>query len=328
MARLAFVGDVMLGRLVAERLRAGMKAEQCWGDVAPLLQAADGVIANLECAITTRREPWRRTPKAFHFRADPAALDVLKAGNISAVCLANNHVMDFEAAGLIDTLTRLDQAGIAHAGAGCDQTAASAAARFSCAGLAIALLGITDNEPGFAADGARPGTAYVDLEERTAPPRPSADEIKALRADGARLIILSCHLGPNMVLAPAAQIRRYRHLCVANGIDIVHGHSAHIVQGIEQQDHALILHDTGDILDDYAVDPIYRNDWSFVFLVDLEGAMISRITLCPVELSLAQVRLARGRVAEAICARMLAQCASLGTTLRPVEEGLEMIILG
>ena len=37
MARLAFVGDVMLGRLVAERLRAGMKAEQCWGDVALLL---------------------------------------------------------------------------------------------------------------------------------------------------------------------------------------------------------------------------------------------------------------------------------------------------
>ena len=40
MARIAFIGDVMLGRLVTEQLRRGLKPERCWGDVAPLLRAA------------------------------------------------------------------------------------------------------------------------------------------------------------------------------------------------------------------------------------------------------------------------------------------------
>jgi poly-gamma-glutamate synthesis protein (capsule biosynthesis protein) len=324
MARLAFVGDVMLGRLVSERLRAGLKAEQCWGDVAPLLQAADGVIANLECALTTSRERWLRTPKAFHFRADPKAIDVLKAGNIRAVCLANNHVLDFEVTGLIDTLRRLDQAGIAHAGAGIDRAQAQAAVHFSCADLKIALLAVTDDEPGFAAGVASPGTAYVELGSGGAELGPTAEQIRALRADGAGLIVLSSHLGPNMVQEPSAQIRSYRHACVRHGVDIVHGHSAHLVQGVEQQGKALIFHDTGDILDDYAVDPIYRNDWSFVFFLELEGAVIRRLTLCPVELALAQVRQARAGVADAICARMLTQCAGLGTRLTRVAEGLDL----
>ncbi len=326
MARLAFVGDVMLGRLVNARLRAGLKPAQCWGDVGPLLQATDGVIANLECALTTSRARWLRTPKAFHFRADPKAVDVLKAGNIRAVCLANNHILDFEVTGLSDTLKNLDQAGIAHAGAGIDLTAAHAAARFSCADLKIALLAVTDNEPGFAAGVASPGTAHVELGTGEAELWPTAEEIKALRKNGAELIVLSSHLGPNMVEEPSAQIRSYRHACVGRGVDVVHGHSAHIVQGIERQGKALILHDTGDILDDYAVDPVHRNDWSFVFFLELEGTLIRRITLCPVELVLAQVRRAPASAADAICTRMLTLCARLGTRLTRVPEGLDLIL--
>ncbi|MDE2466458.1 MAG: CapA family protein, partial [Alphaproteobacteria bacterium] len=243
MARLAFVGDVMLGRLVSECLRTGLKAEQCWGDVAPLLQASDGVIANLECALTNRRAPWVRTPKVFHFRADPRAIDVLRAGNICAVCLANNHVLDFEVEGLFDSLDNLERAGIAHAGAGRNRQQAFAATRVSRGGLAIALLGVTDNEPAFGAGEHRAGTAYVDLSQPVAMLGPTPKEVDELRLAGADLIILSCHMGPNMVLAPSAEIRHYRHSLARRGIDVVHGHSAHVVQAIEQVERSIILHD-------------------------------------------------------------------------------------
>ena len=97
MVTLAFMGDVMLGRGVNLELRQ-RSPETFWGDVLPLLRSVNAAIANLECAITAHEQPWSKTPKVFHFRADPAAVEVLRAGNIRCVSLANNHSLDFEAA--------------------------------------------------------------------------------------------------------------------------------------------------------------------------------------------------------------------------------------
>src|ERR1043166_6214605 len=94
MTTLAFAGDVMLGRLVSDAIKQ-MPPEQPWGDVMPIMAAADLRIVNLECAITTHTTPWTRTEKVFHFGADPAAIQVLRAAHIDAVSLANNHVLDF-----------------------------------------------------------------------------------------------------------------------------------------------------------------------------------------------------------------------------------------
>ena len=87
MATIALAGDVMLGRGVNEALR-DMRPEEPWGDVLPLLLDADLRIINLECAITDHRQPWTRTPKVFHFRADPSAVEVLRAARIAAAVRA------------------------------------------------------------------------------------------------------------------------------------------------------------------------------------------------------------------------------------------------
>ncbi|HBY94419.1 MAG TPA: poly-gamma-glutamate biosynthesis protein, partial [Chloroflexi bacterium] len=99
---LALVGDVMLGRGVAMEIER-RPPESFWGDTLPMLRGADLVIGGLECAITTHRIPWTRTPKVFHFRAPPKAVDVLLASGIRCVPLANNHTLDFEEQGLLDT---------------------------------------------------------------------------------------------------------------------------------------------------------------------------------------------------------------------------------
>src|SRR6059058_2005009 len=114
---LALVGDVMLGRGVAEEI-ARRPPESFWGDTLPLLREADLVVAGLECAVTTHPVPWTRWPKVFHFKTPPQATDVLRAAGVQLVSLANNHVLDFGVQGLLDTLDHLDAAGIAHAGAG------------------------------------------------------------------------------------------------------------------------------------------------------------------------------------------------------------------
>jgi poly-gamma-glutamate synthesis protein (capsule biosynthesis protein) len=92
----------------------------------------------------------------------------------------------------------------------------------------------------------------------------------------------------------------------------------------------VILYDTGDFLDDYQTDARLRNDWSFIFLIDLEGGRLARLrlVLVPVTLKLAQVNLAEGADAAAICLRMQAAAAQLGTRLTPAAEGLELPLSG
>ena len=45
---------------------------------------------------------------------------------------------------------------------------------------------------------------------------------------------------------------------IDEGIDIIHGHSAHIFQGIEIYKNKVIMYSTGDFVDDYAIIPIWE----------------------------------------------------------------------
>jgi len=325
-ARIAIVGDVMLGRLVSREI--GQRSpESFWGDTLPLLRGADAVVANLECAISARGAEWSRTPKVFHFRAAPAAIEVLKAAGVSYVSLANNHVLDYGEEALLDTLDLLDEAGIARAGAGRDLAEAKRAAQFAAGRLRVADFSITDNEPPFAATASSPGTCHVDP-AHDAGGWPTAEAIAAERAAGVDLVLVSAHLGPNMVLRPGARIQAFKRRLIEAGGDLLHGHSAHLFQGIEAMGRRTILHDTGDFLDDYAVDPILRNDWSFLFLAEIDAGGVRRLDLRPVRLGFATVNLARGTEAEAICARMIEESRRFGVELTPTGDGLELILAG
>jgi poly-gamma-glutamate synthesis protein (capsule biosynthesis protein) len=83
-----------------------------------------------------------------------------------------------------------------------------------------------------------------------------------------------------------------------------------------------ILYDTGDFIDDYAVDPKMRNDWSFLFRVSIEGGTFGRLDLTPLKLSYAQVDLATGDEREIILERMERLSAEMGTVFARREGAL------
>ncbi|MBD2525831.1 CapA family protein [Nostoc sp. FACHB-133] len=320
---LAFIGDVMLGRGVNEEIPR-RSAESFWGDVLPILRGADAVIANLECAITQNTQECRRTPKVFHFRADPAAVEVLRAANIQCVNLANNHILDFDDQGLLDTLKYLDAVGIHHAGAGRDISQATTPVIMDIAGLRVGIIALTDNEPDCAATKDSPGTNYLEISPNLLTLSLIESAIAQLRQAGAELIIFSAHWGPNMVISPPLHFRQFARALVDRGVDIFHGHSAHLFQGVEQYKQGLILYDTGDFLDDYAVDPVLRNDWSFVFLVEVSDHGLYKLRLIPVFLSYTRVDLAKGGEFTAICQRMQFLCTNFNTNIIQTTEGLEV----
>jgi len=323
MPTVAFIGDVMLGRGVAEELPR-RAPESFWGTVHPLLTSVDAVVANLECAVTDHPRRWDRTSKVFHFRAPPAAMAVLQAGNVRCVSLANNHVLDFETEGLLDTLRHLDAAGIAHAGAGPNLAAARTPAVIDAGGLKVGIIAATDNEPAFAATATEPGTNYCDFSQDPGAAADLAAAAKAARTMGAATLVASLHWGPNMVVEPPPAFRRFARATLG-WATVLHGHSAHVFQGVEALNGRTILYDTGDILDDYAVDPGVRNDWSFVFVAELTTAgRLRRVRMIPVRLGYARVDLATGSERDEILARMVARARAVGTELVTTDEGLAL----
>jgi poly-gamma-glutamate capsule biosynthesis protein CapA/YwtB (metallophosphatase superfamily) len=78
-------------------------------------------VANHEGPITSRSEPAPKLDtgrKRYWYRAVPTSISALLGAGIRVVSLGNNHVLDFGPQGLADTVAALDEAGIAHCGAG------------------------------------------------------------------------------------------------------------------------------------------------------------------------------------------------------------------
>jgi len=293
--KIGLAGDLMIGRLVNEYLDEALP-ESIWGDCLPLLQSMDLNLINLEAALTYSDEI---VPKVFNFKADPPKVRCLTEGEISIVNLANNHILDFGEEGLLETLDTLDQAGIKRVGAGRDLAEAKAPVVLEKKGVKVGFLGCTDNEPGWLATQDRPGTFYLKVGDFSA----IQEAVAALRPQ-VDLLILSIHWGPNMRERPPQSFIQFAHKLIESGVDVLHGHSAHIFQGIEVYRERLILYDTGDFVDDYAVDPYLRNDRSFFFILEVSKKKLISLRLIPTRINQFQVNRAQDREAEEMCDRM------------------------
>lgn len=320
---LGFTGDVMLGRLVNDHHRGG-RPEIVWGSMRDELAGLDGLFMNLECTIATSGTPWNRTPRAFHFRAHPDwAIDALTDVGVDWVTLANNHALDYEVEALKETLDHLDEAGIRVGGAGRTPEEACQPSLVEIGSLRVGLLAVTDNTPEYAVSETQPGTCYTPL---GTPARERFSELLAeLRASDPDLIVASLHWGPNMTTEPDEARRSLAHWLIGQGVDIIHGHSAHVFHGIEVVDGRPIMYDTGDFVDDYAVDPTLRNDHSFLFTVTLDetGEPVA-IELIPTVIENYAVNRANDRSATWCISTMKARSSHLDTNFEETQEGLRL----
>ena len=305
---IGFAGDTMLGRLVDETLSQmdpKVRYTYPWGNMLQELHKTDLNIVNLETTLTRGEQ---KVPKVFNYKATPDKVKALQAGQIDVVSLANNHSRDFADEGLLETIATLDAAGIKHVGAGNNINEARAAVILEKNGIKIGIVGFTDNEPGWLAAENKPGINYIEVGDIEAvkktikPVRPKVD-----------ILITTIHWGPNMRERPTQEFINFAHQMLDAGIDIIHGHSAHIFQGIEVYKKKLIMYDTGDFVDDYAVDPVLRNDRSFLFNVTVDKIGPTKVELIPAHISNMQVNQAEGNEKDEIIKRMQLLSAEFGT---------------
>jgi poly-gamma-glutamate capsule biosynthesis protein CapA/YwtB (metallophosphatase superfamily) len=235
-------------------------ADHWLSGIAPAIRAADLAIGHLEVPHTVRGAELKGDVPAPG--APPENLDALHRAGFHAVTLAGNHIADCGAVGIADTIDRLDVLGIAHTGAGENLHAARAPLRLARGGRQISVLSYNCVGPEAAwADAERAGCNYLRV--RTADGSPIApaaplvevapEALQQLRRDikaaheQSGLVIVALHKG--IVHTPARLATYERPLAEAAieaGADVVVGHHAHILRGIELCSGRPVFHGLGN----------------------------------------------------------------------------------
>ncbi|MFC1842423.1 CapA family protein [Candidatus Dependentiae bacterium] len=308
---IGLAGDTMLGRLVNKKMDQ-VGHTYIWGNMLPILKKNNLNIVNLETTLTNSE---KKAPKIFNFKATPDKVKALQEANVHVVNLANNHMLDFYDEGLIETLDTLDKEGIKHVGAGRNIAQARTGIIIEKNGIKIGVIGYTDYPQEWKAGKNKPGTNVVTIGDIAQ----IKQDIKNLRKQ-VDILVLSIHWGPNKRKRPTPEFKTFARQIIDAGVDIIHGHSAHIFQGIEIHNKKIIFYDTGDFVDDYMVGPEIRNDWSFLFQVTVEKhgnkTKIKNLKLIPLLIDNMQVNLATGTEKEKIINYMKMLSQKMGTEIK------------
>ena len=174
-------------------------------NVRDIFEADDLTIANFEGTLTTSTD---RTENLFAFKAPAEFATILSCSSVEAVNTANNHSHDFGEQGYTDTMAALEAENIVHFGY--DETAV-----VDVKGVKVGLVGIYEVMQLLGCE--------TQLKE----------DIAKVKADGADLIIVIFHWGNELDIEPDIYQLTLAREAVDEGADLVCGHHAHVIQGIE-----------------------------------------------------------------------------------------------
>lgn len=259
-----------------------------WGDALTAMDAAGpGVrVMNLETAVTTSDD--FAVGKGIHYRMNPANLDVLTVAAVDVWSLANNHVLDHGAPGLLETLDRMHAGGLRTAGAGSDEAAAWAPATVPAGEGRVLVTAVAHASSGvprsWGAGPGHPGVALLpDLSDGT------ADRVARAMSDSGQdgdVRVVSIHWGGNWGYRVPDDHRRFAHRLVDAGVHLVHGHSSHHPRPAEVYRGKLVVYGCGDLVNDYEGIGGYegfRDDLRLLYLalLDVETGELRRLTMIP-----------------------------------------------
>lgn len=241
---------------------------------------ADVAMVNLENPLTVAQT--RRPGKSFNFKAHPNSVQVLKDGGVDIVTLANNHTMDYQSAGLQETIATLDNAGIHAVGAGRDLTEARRPEILEVKGQRIAYLGYY-NAHWHAAGQNQAGTNPRDYEAIAA-------DIKAIR-DQVDWVIVNYHWGEEMARYPAGYQIELAKFSIDQGADVIVGHHPHVLQGAEIYKGRPIVYSLGNFI--FGGNSRTNYDTA-VLKVSLNQDRQMKVEFVPIEVRRYQAQVAQG----------------------------------
>ncbi len=237
---LSFVGDVLLAPYV-EGVMKKNGYDFPYRESLLYLSEPDVTAANFEYPVTLREAPAKN--KQYVYKGPPDSLPAFRDAGFDVVNLANNHTMDHGVEGLLDTMDYLDKAGIAHMGAGNNDTEAFAPSIHEVRGVKVAYVGLSRVVPevSWKADKNTPGVAETYDTRR-------AVEAIAKAKDMADIVVVMVHWGTERTTVLEDYQKQFARQYIDAGADLVIGSHPHVLQGFETYKGKWIAYSLGNFI--------------------------------------------------------------------------------
>jgi poly-gamma-glutamate capsule biosynthesis protein CapA/YwtB (metallophosphatase superfamily) len=262
--RLAFVGDVMLGRSVGAVVAGDPST--VFERLRPMLVDADLAFANLESPLTRRPHLYGE----FALEADPAAADLLAGAGFDVLGVANNHATDGGPETVLDTLAALESAGVVGVGGGATHVEAAAPVILEVGGvrIGVAAFDLAGGQPATATTAGVNAWDADHAEETVTELRQSVD-----------VVVVGLHGGVEYLPRPDPVLDHIVGLLADWGADVVWGHGAHVSYPVEVRAGSLrtavVAPGLGNALFDQRL-PATKVGAALEVLVDRDGVVAMR----------------------------------------------------
>jgi poly-gamma-glutamate synthesis protein (capsule biosynthesis protein) len=232
--KVVLLGDVSLNG------RFGKSPFQDWDilefNTLQYVESSDLTIFNLETQVKSGVENILKNPR---LRTSEQAIAKLPKGMNTVACLANNHAYDCLEPGFERTVSALKNNGILYVGAGLSRKDAQEPLLLAVGSYQVGVLAY--NHP----------TTNPCLPEGTNFSINTLEEDRAIReveqlAKFSDFVIVSLHWGVDYFYHPAPDQIRLAHRLVSAGADIVFGHHAHVIQGMQRIEKSLVFYGLGN----------------------------------------------------------------------------------
>jgi len=279
------VGDMMLGRGVEYMVQKYGEGDFSFLflKIRSYLGQADVLFGNLEGPISQRGQ---KVGSIYSFEFSPTSTNALKSAGFDVVSLANNHMLDYQAIALQDTMANLQQAGIDYVGAGFNEQEAFGLKIKEIQGVKIGFLGFENLGPvgwkagpsASDAGGDRTGMAWIgwgDFEK--------VKKIITQSKAQVDILAVSLHAGQEYQQAPDDFQVTFAKMAITAGADLIIGHHSHVVQPLEKYKNGWIAYSLGN----FVFDQFFSKETmeGAILKAEIKGKKIGNVALQKVKLN-------------------------------------------
>ncbi len=249
------VGDVILGRWVAHKMRIYNDYNHPWLKMADRLSKGDITFINLEVPLSDRITP---PEEGMNFVAPQKSISGLKLAGVDVVALANNHSTNFGTAVFADTLELLRSEKINYVGGGMNEAEAYQPLIIEKNNLKwgfvnfnsiIGALEAGEDSPGVAGFAIKPWSRTDNPDDLT--------RIKTIITQAkqqADIVVAEFHWGVEYETTPIQSQIDVAHTAIDAGADLIVGTHPHIVQAMESYRNVPVFYSLGNF--------IFDQEWS------------------------------------------------------------------
>lgn len=256
--KILFTGDFCPHNRIEQLSKQGNYAA-IFNDFMDVFQGTDLNVTDVECPLT---ESKKRIPKTGPYQwAAPHTIGILKYANIGLATMANNHIMDCNAEGAIDTINVCKEAGLATVGIGSTEAERRKPFSINIKGKRIAIINFAENEF-ITSSGGEMGVNPLHLVNNY------YDITEAKKEHD--IVLLMVHGGNEFYALPSPRIKETYRFFIDIGADAVISNHTHCFSGYEVYNGKPIFYSLGNFIYDWP--ERVHTDWNHGFVVILKIA--------------------------------------------------------